>query len=116
MSIDYQEAIPKRENIKLSDLIRQLRERMEFDLQPCTAESPAENTFITEADLHPPGLALAGYTDLCTCPRTQVIGNTEVDFVNSLSPAKRSEVIDKLPIFDMPVIFPTDHNKLDQSI
>src|SRR5690625_3293463 len=110
MSIDYQEAIPKRENIKLSDLIRQLRERMEFDLQPCTAESHTENKFITEADLHRPGLALAGYTDLFTYHRIQVIGNTQVDFEHSRSTAKRTEVIDKLMNYNLQVIFLTDHN------
>lgn len=116
MSIEYQEAIPKRENIKLSVLIRQLRERMDFDLIPCAAETHAENKFITEADLHRPGLALAGYTDLFTYHRIQVIGNTEVDFVNSLPRTKRAEVFNKLLDFDIPVIFLTDHNKLDKSI
>src|SRR5690625_7646830 len=107
MSIDYQEAIQKRENIKLSDLIRQLRERMEFDLQPYAAESHAENKCITEADLHRPGLALAGYTDLFTYHRIQGIGSTEVDFVNIPSPAKRAEVFDKLLNLDIRLRFLT---------
>src|SRR5690625_7836414 len=71
---------------------------------------------MTETDIYLTGLALDVYTYHFTYHRKQVIANTEVNFVNSLYPAKRAEVFDKLLNFDIPVIFLTDHNKLDKSI
>ena len=112
MSLDNQEAIPIRENIRVSYLIEKLRKRTQIDLEPCAAESQTEKKLVTEADLHRPGLALAGYVDLFTYQRIQVIGNTECNFLRNLSEEERKESFEKLLSFDIPVIFLTSGNSM----
>lgn len=116
MPIKNQEAIPIRENIQVSQLIEKFKERLQIEFEPCAAESNSENKLITEADLHRPGLALAGYVDLFTHQRIQVIGNTECNFLNNLSLDEQSEAFGKLVSFDIPVIFLTDNNILDKRL
>lgn len=116
MSLYNQEAIPRREDIRVSYLIEKLKERIQIDLEPCAAESNSDNKLVTEADLHRPGLALAGYVDLFTYQRIQVIGNTECNFLRNLSENERSESFKKLISFDLPVIFLTSGNTLDKSL
>lgn len=116
MSLGDQEAIPIREDIKVSYLIEKLKERIQIELEPLAAASQADKKLVTEADLHRPGLALAGYVDLFTYQRIQVIGNTECNFLRNLSIDKRKEAFDKLVSFDIPVIFLTNNNELDDSL
>lgn len=116
MSLYNQEAIPRREDIQVSYLIEKLKERIQIDLEPCAGASQAEKKLVTEADLHRPGLALAGYVDLFTYQRIQVIGNTECNFLRNLSEEERSESFEKLVSFDLPVIFLTSGNILNDSL
>lgn len=116
MSLENQEAIPLQENIKVSYLIEKLRERIQIDIQACAGDSYAEKKLVTEADLHRPGLALAGYTDLFTYQRIQVIGNTECNFLRNLSDSERSKSFEKLVSFDLPVIFITSGNELSNTL
>lgn len=113
MSFKNQEAIPTRENIEVSALVERLEERMDIKLTPCAASKHAHKKNVTEADLHRPGLALAGYTDLFTYQRIQIIGNTECNFLNNLPDQNKKEAFEKLTSYNLPVIFLTDNNKLD---
>lgn len=116
MPFKNQEAIPIRENIQVSQLIDKFTERLQVEFEPCAAESSSETSLITEADLHRPGLALAGYVDLFTHQRIQVIGNTECNFLNNLTLNEQVEAFSKLVSFDIPVIFLTDNNTLDKKL
>jgi len=116
MSFENQEAIPIRESIEVSVLVERLKERMDINLTPCAASKFAHKKSVTEADLHRPGLALAGYTELFTYQRIQIIGNTECNFLNHLPSQKRKETFEKLTSYDLPVIFLTDNNKLDDNL
>lgn len=111
-----QEAIPIREDIQVSYLIDKLKDRIQIELEPCAAASYSEKKRVTEADLHRPGLALAGYVDLFTYQRIQVIGNTECNFLRNLSDEKRHQSFEKLVSFDIPVIFITSGNTLSDSL
>lgn len=113
MSFENQEAIPIRESIEVSVLVERLKERMDIELTPCAASKHAHKNNVTEADLHRPGLALAGYTDLFTYQRIQIIGNTECNFLNHLPEQKKKEAFEKLTSYKLPVIFLTDNNELD---
>ena len=52
--------------------------------------------------LHRPQLVLAGYMGLFNYKSIQMIGNTEVFFMNSLSDERRSEIYRNLVSFDIP--------------
>jgi HPr kinase/phosphorylase len=51
-----------------------------------------------------PGLALAGYTDRFSYWRTQVLGKTEIAYLNSLSELSLSEALNRFFAFDIPLV------------
>ncbi|MDZ7373083.1 MAG: HPr(Ser) kinase/phosphatase [candidate division KSB1 bacterium] len=65
---------------------------------------------ITEPDLHRPGLALAGFTEVFTYQRIQIVGNTESRYLERLSPGERESILEKVLSFAIPCIIVTDNN------
>tara|TARA_R100001143_G_C3361367_1_gene137139 strand:+ start:81595 stop:82623 length:1029 start_codon:yes stop_codon:yes gene_type:complete len=116
MTLSNSEAIPIRDHIKVSELIDRLKERIKINLEPYAAGEKADEKVITEADLHRPGLALAGFVELFTYQRIQVIGNTECNYLDHLSKRARLEAFKTLLSFDIPVIILTDDNKLSNDL
>jgi HPr kinase/phosphorylase len=76
----------------------------------------AEAREVTEHVLHRPGLVLAGYTDLFTWQRVQVLGNTETRYLRHLAPAARAEAFDHLAQFAVPCVVVTAGNALDDAL
>lgn len=62
---------------------------------------------IIEKELHRPGLALAGFTDLFTFHRVQVCGNTEGLYLSELNRAERLKSLRKVFAFDIPCVVVT---------
>lgn len=106
------EPIPRKEQISVSYLIKKLKKRVKIELKACAAEDCCDERYIIEEDLHRPGLALAGYVELFTHHRIQVIGNTETQYLAYLSKEKQKEAFHNLVQFDIPVIFLSDGNEL----
>lgn len=69
-----------------------------------------ENRFITQRDVHRPGLALAGFVKLFTHDKIQIIGNTEHYYLNDLCEESRRNAIRTLFEFDIPLIVATNGN------
>jgi len=69
------------------------------------------NKKIKEKEVHRPGLALTGFVDVFTYSRVQVIGNTELAYIETLSPEKREASIRKICEFDLPCIIITHKNE-----
>jgi HPr kinase/phosphorylase len=86
-----------------------------FKLHLMNGEVGFENQ-IRDKNLHRPGLALAGYVELFTYDRVQVIGNTETRFLNSLSPEKRRHAFATLLEFKIPCVILTDKNRLPEDM
>ncbi|MCB0747776.1 MAG: HPr kinase/phosphorylase [Ignavibacteriae bacterium] len=74
------------------------------------------NRPIMDQNLHRPGLALAGFVDLFSYKRIQIVGNTEVQYMKKLSAEKKKETAEKLFGFDIPCIIFTNYNKPDPII
>ena len=75
----------------------------------------SENGFsrrITRADIHRPGLALSGFVDLFTYDRIQMLGNTEMRYIRSLSEKNLKKSIDRFIEFEIPCIIVTDNNEI----
>lgn len=66
------------------------------------------NHFITEPNLHRPGLALAGFVGLFTYHRIQIFGNTEISYLNGIPVEKRKKVFSKIFEFKIPCIVITN--------
>jgi HPr kinase/phosphorylase len=60
-----------------------------------------------EAEVASPGLVLAGYTGRFAPNRIHVLGETEITYLNSLSPEQRRASLEKFFAFDLPCIFVT---------
>src|SRR6056297_1714307 len=112
MPFNPQDPIPRKEKISVEYLVEKLRERVHIKIDSCASEECSSDRFISEADLHRPGLALAGYIDLFTYQRIQIIGNTETQFLDHMGSDKQMEAFRNLTKFDIPVIFLTDGNEL----
>lgn len=106
------EIIPKTKKIRVSYLIERLNKRVQIELNPFIAEREDDRRYVTEADLHRPGLALAGYIKLFTHQRIQVIGNTESRYLENLSKEEQINAFENLTQFEIPVLFLTNDNKL----
>ncbi|MEX0649171.1 MAG: HPr(Ser) kinase/phosphatase [Balneolaceae bacterium] len=112
MPLSNQEVIPIREKVQVSSLVERLKQRIQINLEACASTSHSEDKFVVEAELHRPGLALAGYVELFTYQRIQILGNTECRFLYNLSDQERKKAFDTLVSFDIPVMFITNNNKL----
>lgn len=112
MPFGSQPPIPKKEKISVAYLVSKLKERVNIDLEACASENTCDQRYVTEADLHRPGLALAGYVKLFTYQRIQIIGNTETQYLNHLSKDEQKKAFGNITQFELPVIFLTDGNQL----
>lgn len=112
MPFTPQPAIPIKEKIPVSYLVRRLQERVHINLVACAAGDCGDHRYVTEADLNRPGLALAGYLKLFTYQRIQVIGNTETQYLEHLTEKEQKKAFSNLTRYQIPVIFLTDGNLL----
>jgi HPr kinase/phosphorylase len=62
---------------------------------------------IPDAEVASPGLALAGYTVRFAANRLHVLGETEITYLNSLSPEQRQQTLATFFSYDLPCIFVT---------
>ncbi len=67
---------------------------------------------ITNSELNRPGLALSGFFDVFVYDRVQILGNTEMRYLESLEPEKQKESIRKFLSFEIPCIIVTDNNEV----
>lgn len=66
---------------------------------------------VIEKDVHRPGLALAGFVQMFSHSRVQILGETEILYLNKLDDQQRKKALDNLFQFEMPCIFVTKNNK-----
>ncbi|MGA9116715.1 MAG: HPr(Ser) kinase/phosphatase [Bacteroidota bacterium] len=112
MNIDSSRATQKNE-ISVGALFEANRER--FRLSSLNGSAGFSN-LIRDKNLHRPGLALAGYVELFTYNRVQIMGNTEIRYLNSLSPASRRKAFLTLCEFRMPCIILTNSNTVEEDL
>lgn len=86
-----------------------------FKMSALNGEVGLENR-IREKNLHRPGLALAGYVELFTFDRVQLMGNTEIRYLNSLAPAQRRAAFTRLLEFKIPCIILTNSNTIERPL
>ena len=78
-------------------------QRQELQLEPLS-ESLASRREITVSDIHRPGMALMGFVENFLPERIQIIAQTELTYLATLSPARVREAIERLYQFSMPLI------------
>jgi len=103
----------RKKNITVGFLYEQTHER--FRLKQLNGESGFDNQ-ISDRNLNRPGLALAGYVALFTYDRVQLMGNTEIRYLNSLPPPQRTAAFLALLEFRMPCIILTNGNVISDPL
>ncbi len=91
--------------ISVETLLEENRERLQIDI--ISGKNGLKNQIIS-LELNRPGLALAGFVDLFTFNRIQLIGNTELLYLINLSKKERIEAFDIICQFDLPCIIFTN--------
>ncbi len=104
-----------KESVTISFMVEQLRERVGIELEAVNAADASKRS-VRESNLHRPGLALAGYIDLFTFDRVQVLGNTETQYLDHLSETGRRAAFDNLVQFAIPCIILTENNHLREDL
>ena len=105
----------QKESITVAFMVRQLRETVGVEIAAAN-DVAADEREVTESNLHRPGLALAGYVDLFTHQRIQILGNTENQYLDHLDAAARRDAFDHLTQFPVPCVIVTDGNELDDDL
>ena len=68
------------------------------------SESLASRSEITVSDIHRPGMALMGFVGNFLPERIQILAQTEITYLNTLSEGQVREAVDRLFQFEMPLI------------
>ncbi len=100
----------KKQSITVGFLVEANKERLK--LTSLTGDTGYTKE-IKDKNIHRPGLALAGYVQLFTYDRVQIFGNTEMRYLEQLTPEERKKSIQTIMKFDMPCIVVTNNNVVD---
>ncbi len=92
-------------SLSVRDLLELRGESLRLRL--ITGEEGMLDRPISVAGISSPGLVLAGYTERFTRGRIQVLGETEVSYLDSLDPERRRRTVETLISFDIPVVIVT---------
>ena len=97
----------------LRELFDRLHEQLQ--LEDMGAGTGLDRT-VPNSDISSPGLALAGYVGRFVSDRLQVLGETEVTYLNSLSVDRRREILDLFFSFPLPCVFVTKGQELPDGL
>ncbi len=94
--------------------LEKLTKQMPFEIvhKPCELSEVKIRT----ADLNRPGLLLAGYDQFFDNTRLQILGNTEMGFLQTLSEEKRKKNLEKLITLKPPAIIITRQLPIDDEM
>jgi HPr kinase/phosphorylase len=112
--MNVKEQQTQKDHITVEYLFNSNRER--FKLKSLSGEEVGFDNQIRDKNIHRPGLALAGYVELFTYNRVQVVGNTEIRYLDHLTIKKRLQAYSMLMKFDIPCIVITNNNQIDNEL
>src|SRR4051812_3194332 len=93
--------------------VGQLLDRLRGTLQLEEIEPDAgHDRVVANAEVSSPGLALAGYVKRFSAGRLQVLGETEITYLASLSPPERKKILELFFSFPIPAVFVTKGQRL----
>ena len=100
-------SLPASNMTKIQPLsVSELLKRTDLQLSPCTSDIGVSK-LITNSEFNRPGMALAGYTGRFSHNRIQILGETELTYLLSLSSEDRLKAVETVLEFDVPCIIVT---------
>jgi HPr kinase/phosphorylase len=94
-------------NLSVSSLLQ--GKGKQFDLRVVAGKAGLDKV-ILGSELNRPGLAFAGFLDVYVFDRIQILGNTEIGFLQSMDSTERLERITRALNYDIPCIIVTTDN------
>ena len=93
--------------------VAQLLDRLTGTLQLEEIEpGTGRERVVGNAEVSSPGLVLAGYVERFSAERLQVLGETEITYLNSLPAPKRKRILELFFSFPIPAVFVTKGQRL----
>ena len=92
---------PTVKTLGVARLYEDQREDLQLEL---VTESLASRCEITVSDINRPGMALMGFVENFLPDRIQILAQTELTYLATLSPQRVKDAIDRLFVFTMPLI------------
>jgi HPr kinase/phosphorylase len=90
------------ESLSIARLYEEQKQDLDLEL---LSDSLASKVDVTVSDVHRPGMALMGFVENFLPERIQIVGQTEITYLNQLSEQQLNEAVDRLFQFEMPCIF-----------
>jgi HPr kinase/phosphorylase len=85
--------------------VREMLERLSSRLKlECLTGDPDPERKITSQDVNRPGLAMTGYVEDFPGDRVQILGQTEMKYLDTLSPEERAVSVRHILRFDVPCV------------
>src|SRR3954462_13093922 len=95
--------------VTVGQLLERLRGTLQLEeIEPGTGLDRA----VGNAEVSSPGIVLAGYVKRFSAERLQVLGETEITYLASLSPPERKNVLELFFSFPIPAVFVTKGQRL----
>ncbi len=113
--MDFDQKGLKRRSMTVEYFIENINKSIDLKLRRLN-DVDEKKRRIYDRDLHRPGLALAGFTNLFTYKRVQILGNTETRFLNHLTPDGRKKAFGNIVKYKVPCIILTSNNKLEKEL
>lgn len=95
---------------KVTDIVKHL------DLKVINKSSKIGTTKVYLPEVARPGLQLAGFLDMFSPDRIQVLGNTEVNYMNTLSPEIKKERLRNFFSYDIPALVIANGVEIDDDL
>lgn len=102
-----EKSITKKEFIDVRFFFENVKNRFHINL---LSDESGLSRKIFDQNLHRPGLALAGFVELFSYTRVQIMGNTEMRFLTHLTEEERYKSLKRLFEFQIPCVILTDNN------
>lgn len=103
-----QKAISRKEFITVDYLYKHAKDLLKLNL---LSDESGLDRKITDQNLHRPGLALAGFVGIFPYSRIQILGNTEVKYLDQLSNQEKIEAVKRIFKFNIPCLILTNNNQ-----
>ncbi len=87
----------------------------DLELEFITGHGGGANA-IRSAEITRPGLAFAGFLDVFSHDRIQIVGNTEMSYIRSLDADERARRFERILAFQIPCIIVTNANPIPEDI
>jgi len=95
--------------VTVGSLLDRLRDTLQLEeMEPGTGLDRA----VGNAEVSSPGIVLAGYVKRFSAERLQVLGETEITYLASLTPVERKKILDLFFSFPIPAVFVTKGQRL----